>query len=101
MKTTEECLYIDDGPYVRSERPSVNLLQTKTNEVDDEQLICMSCATPVVLSKLFGPLIFADIRIRADAETCQWVIERQNIKTNEWTECARIEGQIDGEFEEE
>lgn len=54
----------------------------------------------VVLRKMFGPLIFEDLRIRAEADTCQWVIERtitidegDGNEHEEWREVVRIEGQ--------
>jgi hypothetical protein len=56
---------------------------------------------PVYVIKMFGPLIFADLRIQANADTCEWVIERLNPSTCEWSECCRIPGQKEGDFEEE
>ena len=55
---------------------------------------------------MFGPLIFQDICVYADPETCQWVIERamdihdvdSNYVRTDWVEVARVEGQLDGEF---
>lgn len=77
----------------RSQRPEINLSQ---NDRED-QVICCGYV-PVVLEKSFGPLIFADIRIVADADTCEWVIQRETIKTGEWVEVARIHGQKEDDF---
>ncbi len=56
---------------------------------------------PVTIEKLFGPTIFSDLRITADAKTCEWVIERQWIKSSEWLEWVRIPGQISQEVTEQ
>jgi hypothetical protein len=55
---------------------------------------------PVTIDKLFGPLIFADVRVTADFKTCEWVIERQRIDSQRWVEVARIPGQLDEEYDE-
>lgn len=58
----------------------------------------------VVLEKVFGPLIFADIRVRVDFRTCEWVIERathvrhgdeEDCQRDTWTEVARVAGQTE------
>lgn len=55
----------------------------------------------VELCKLYGPLVFADIRVRAEWKTCEWVIERLPIdSTDQWVEVARIPGQLDEEFKD-
>lgn len=61
----------------------------------------------VVIDKLFGPQIFANLRITADPATNTWVIERSTIKydkegnsDNLWIEWVRIPGQIGIEFQE-
>ena len=67
---------------------------------DTEFLVELGYET-VRLDKIFGPLIFMDLRIRADAESCEWVIEQQclihdkegNFVCTDWKERARIEGQ--------
>lgn len=81
-------------------RPEISLQSTETDGKPDDQLICCGYV-PVVLAKMYGPLIFADIRIRADSETCEWIIERENIKTMKWVEVIRIPGQIAAEFEDD
>lgn len=57
----------------------------------------------IILDKLYGPTIFANLRIRAViSPTAEWVIERQSIINREvkWVEHARIPAQLDGEFDE-
>jgi hypothetical protein len=96
MKTEKECFYAD--PH-HGERPEIGLIQTETNGVIDEQAI--NCGyIPVVLQKMFGPLIFCDIRIRAHYPTCEWIVEKQITITGadgnddlKWVEVIRIPGQ--------
>lgn len=54
----------------------------------------------VTIDKMFGPTIFADIRITADTER-GWVIERQWIETGDWIEWCVIPAQIEQEFTDE
>ena len=54
----------------------------------------------VVIEKMYGPMIFADLRITADSRRECWVIERLWIKTNEWVEWLTIPAQIDQEFDD-
>lgn len=78
-------------------RPKITLAPTTINGMQEDQFI-MTGYVPVVLSKMFGPLIFADLRIRADGDSCEWIIERQaNAK---WSEVARIPGQLDSDFDD-
>lgn len=55
----------------------------------------------VVIDKLFGSQIFANLRITPDPHSNTWLIERENIKTGEWIAWIRIPGQIEFEFIEE
>lgn len=99
MKLEKNCFWIGAKPNDKSDsplRPEISLLETETDGKRDDQFICCGYV-PVVLSKMYGPLIFADIRIRADPETCQWIIERENINTMEWEEVIRIPGQKEDE----
>ena len=103
MKSEKECFWIESPPcdsQTDKRRPEISLQSTETDGKPDDQLICCGYV-PVVLSKMYGPLIFADIRIRADLQTCEWVIERQNIKTMKWEEAIRIPGQIASEFDDD
>lgn len=78
-------------------RPEITLAPTIINGVQEDQFI-MTGYVPIVLSKMFGPLIFADLRIRADGDSCEWIIEREaNAK---WSEVARIPGQFDSDFDD-
>lgn len=54
----------------------------------------------VIIDKLFGPQIFANLRITADPKTNTWLIEREMIDTGEWQEWVRIPGQISIEFKD-
>lgn len=55
---------------------------------------------PVIINKLYGPLIFANLRITADTKTGNWIIEREWIKTGEYSSSFHviIPGQIAEEF---
>lgn len=52
----------------------------------------------VVINKEYGPLVFAQVRVTAEYDTCEWVIERQHIKSGDWIQVARFPGQFDEEF---
>lgn len=100
MKPEKNCFWIGAKPNDKSDgplRPEISLLETETDGRLDDQLICCGYV-PVVISKMYGPLIFADIRIRADQKTCQWIIERENINTMGWEEVIRIPGQKEDEY---
>lgn len=56
---------------------------------------------PVIIDKMFGPLIFTELRVTADYRTCEFVIERCRIDSGEWLEVARIPGQLDEEYDEQ
>lgn len=51
----------------------------------------------IEIVKMYGPLVFMDIRVTLDFQTCEWVIERAD-KGNEWREVARIPGQLESDF---
>lgn len=50
----------------------------------------------VIIDKLYGPLVFAPIRVRLDVGSCEWIIERSDGPT--WREVARVPGQLDSDF---
>lgn len=52
----------------------------------------------VVIDKLYGPLIMANLRITACAEECCWIIEREWIETSKYIEWCRIPAQLEEEF---
>ena len=54
----------------------------------------------VTIDKLFGPTIFADLRITADPKR-GWVIEREWIDKGQFVEWCVIPAQIDLEFKED
>lgn len=63
-------------------------------------VVNVGCEQSVEIDKLYGPLIFASIRVRADSKTLEWVIERQQVDTMEWLPVVRVPGQNDDEFRE-
>ena len=54
----------------------------------------------VEIDKMFGPTIFAGLRITADMKR-GWIIERQWIKDGKWIEWCTIPAQIEEEFEDD
>lgn len=66
-----------------------------------EKEIEIGSGDSVVIDKVFGPTVFANLRITADAEQGGWVIERQWIDTNEWIKWCIIPAQIDQEFKDD
>lgn len=54
----------------------------------------------VRVDKLYGPLVFWDIRVSLDMAACEWVIERLHGPGGEWREAARIPGQLAEDFVE-
>lgn len=70
------------------------------NFIEDKQTVEMGSNETITIDKMFGPTIFADIRITADTER-GWVIERQWIESGEWIEWCVIPAQIDQEFTKE
>lgn len=71
------------------------------NEEDlvKEHVIEIGTFDRVRIDKMFGPTIFADLRITASMER-GWVIERMWIKNGKWIEWCVIPAQIDEEFGE-
>lgn len=55
----------------------------------------------IIIDKLFGPTVFADLRITANIERRCWVIERMWIKTGEYIEWCTIPNQIEQEFSDD
>lgn len=86
----EDCFWV--GTSMGGRRPEINLQRTDTDGKTDDQVVCCGYV-PVVLSKVWGPLIFTDIRIRADYETNTWIVERRNEETGDWVEVIKIPGQ--------
>lgn len=53
----------------------------------------------VTIEKMYGPLVFWNIRVAAAFATCEWVIERLYGPGNDdWREVARIPGQLESDF---
>jgi len=64
-------------------------LDEKTKTVE------MGCET-VTIEKLYGPLIFCDVRVTADFKTCKWIVERQWIHEDNsitWEKMCEFDGQ--------
>jgi hypothetical protein len=55
----------------------------------------------VIIDKIFGPQIFANLRITANPESNNWIIERQKINDGEWIEWVKIPGQLPLEFDDD
>jgi len=68
-------------------------------ESDEIATFLMGCSNMVILDKVFGPLIFANLRIRANFDSCEWIIERERISDGEFIEVHRIPGQLREEFD--
>lgn len=50
----------------------------------------------VEISKLFGPLVACDVRVRLDVAGAQWIVERERLKLDgdqSWEEMARFDCQ--------
>lgn len=61
----------------------------------------IGCDENVEIDKMYGPLIFWPIRVRAEFETCEWVVERLFGEDEEWRVVARVPGQLESDFDEE
>ncbi len=72
----------------------------KVTAITDEDVTVEIGHQKVTIEKLFGPTVFADIRIRPEIKTAEWIIERQSIDTMEWREWCRIPGQLEEEFKD-
>jgi len=64
---------------------------------EEKAVLEIGSGEAVTIDKMFGPTVFADLRITANTER-GWVIERQWIETGEWIEWCVIPAQIDQEF---
>jgi hypothetical protein len=52
----------------------------------------------LIIDKLFGPTIFANLKIVPDFERGAWIIYRQWVRTGAWVEWATIPAQVEPEF---
>ena len=55
----------------------------------------------ITVDKMFGPLVFFPIRVTADLDSGDWVIERQSGDDGSWSEAARIPGQTAEDYPED
>lgn len=69
-----------------------------SKNMDKEEIKVEIGYESVIIDKMFGPQIFANLRITADPNSNTWLIERQKIDDNKWIEWVRIPGQLDIEF---
>ena len=65
--------------------------------IEEKNTIEIGSNDTITIDKMFGPTIFANIRITADCER-GWVIEREWIENGKWIEWCVIPAQIDEEF---
>ena len=75
----------------------------KTIHVNEDCILEMGYSK-ITLDKLFGALIFCNLRIYADSKTCEWIIEREVIDEESnisWEEVYRIDGQESIYFHDE
>jgi hypothetical protein len=63
----------------------------------EHKRIAMGCDDEIVLDKMFGPTVFATIRITPSLERGGWVIERAMDRG--WTEIMVLPAQVDADFE--
>lgn len=66
-------------------------------DTEVESLLIEMGTETITLDKMYGPTIFATIRIRPDI-SCGRVIERQWINSGKWIEWVTIHAQIPEEF---
>ena len=62
----------------------------------DEDCILEMGYEKIILDKLFGALIFCNLRIYPNHKTCEWIIEREVINKegdSSWEEVYRVAGQ--------
>jgi hypothetical protein len=84
----------DRGYFCISEPGKSPILQ---GEIDGERReVWVGCDQAVAIEKMFGPLIFASIRVRADFQSGEWIIERDG--HDGWGEFARVPGQTAEDF---
>lgn len=74
------CVKDDQGPLVQGEA-----LRGRAPEIH------VMGDAPLVVDKLFGPLAFQCVRITADIESGDWIVERET--TDDWEQVARFAGQ--------
>jgi len=67
----------------------------------EEHKIEIGSGDSVIIDKLFGPTVFADLKITADYTRGCWVIERMWIKDGKWIEWCTIPSQIEQEFSDD
>lgn len=67
------------------------------NFIEEKNIIEVGSGDILIIEKMFGPTIMADLRITADVKE-GWIIERLCTKTNEWVKWVTIPGQLEQDF---
>jgi hypothetical protein len=83
------CVSDADGPLIQGE---VTRDRTEIHTMGDRT---------ITIDKMFGPLAFWPIRVTADIDACEWIIEREHGPQGEWREVCRIPGQLEEDFTDE
>ncbi len=83
--------------HVSEERGAVHIY---ASEGQPSFVVELGIGQSVTVDKMFGPLIFTNVRVTPDFQSCEWVIERERIDSGEWLEVARVPGQLDEEYDE-
>lgn len=64
---------------------------------EEEKTLEIGSNQSVIIDKLFGPTVFAELRITPNVERGEWVIERQRVGADfkiEWVEWATVPAQL-------
>lgn len=86
----------DDGQIYVSEDGAQMLHAKILNQHEAD--IQIGSTGKLTINKLYGPLIFWDIRVSCDIDSCEWVIERSMGPDGAWKEWCRVPGQLDEDF---
>jgi len=76
------------------------------NPHHDKDIVLEVGYQTITIDKLFGPLVFCNLRIKADPQSGNWIIEREKITLNDegsettWESVASFNGQESIEFDE-
>jgi len=110
MSGDEKLHFVDDSYRIQETEDGTKIV-VSPNTTGGKTVVLEVCSDTVVhIDKLFGPLIFCEVRIRADQKTADWVVEREWLESDadgnsvcNWREVARFDGQEcidfrDGEF---
>jgi|tagenome__1003787_1003787.scaffolds.fasta_scaffold19760797_2 hypothetical protein len=85
-----------DGQIYLSER-GTPVLQAEIRSPKDVE-IQIGASDKVEIDKVYGPMVFWNLRVSCDLESGEWIIERQMGPLGEWREWTRIPGQLETDF---